>query len=172
MRDGELYLVNFNHLLHFSCYISTCPCPLQIVATAYAVHIKQLAAKVKPRMDFGLQCTYIYFLCTYAACTHLCKFGSSWLFTETAVCFIERVRLLQSSSVNSLPFLSGDTPDLCISSRRSLLFKSPLSISFNERLSVVVMLLSFMYPLSSSSLKAGKNQLSPRPFDLYRGLLT
>ena len=80
VRDGELYLVNFNHLLHFSCYISTCPCPLQIVATAYAVHIKQLAAKVKPRMDFGLQCTYIYFLCIYAACTHLCKFGSSWLF--------------------------------------------------------------------------------------------
>ena len=120
-----------------------CPCPLQIVATAYAVHIKQLAAKVKPRMDFGLQCTYIYFLCTYATCTHLCKFGSSWLFTETAVCFIERVRLLQSSFVNSLPFCQ-EIHLICVSAQEeALLFKSPLSISFNERLSVVVMLLSF-----------------------------
>ena len=160
MRDGELYLVNFNHLLHFSCYISTCPCPLQIVATAYAVHIKQLAAKVKAPgwiLDSNVR-TSISFV--HMPPAHTCANSAPLgLFTETAVCFIERVRLLQSSSVNSLPFCQ-EILLICVSvQEEAYCLKSPLSISFNERLSAVVLLLSFMYPLSSSSLKAGKKSI-------------
>ena len=53
-------------------YITTCPCPLQVITTTYAIYVRYFTCKIKPAANPGLHCISINFWYWYTATCYLC----------------------------------------------------------------------------------------------------